>query len=983
MQNNALQFLPGVLGAVLWFGGAAVASDDDLLAKVRAALTRLPSGSDEGRREAARALADFAQSAVLLEALSKHAQQNPSLPKSPDPAAALAELRGAAPVVILAVLNDADPEVRRLLRATIPALGAAGRAEIDRHLATRTGPARSEALLARLETAMERSEAENCLPAAARDADARVRVRALERAGERYAAGGGPLWHDVLLDALTDPARDVRLAAVRRLDTPQPAPESAPGADALARMLPLHRDSDPEVRAAAVHALSRFGVDRSGKHRDAVAGAAAAAARDSDRNVRHGAISWLAKLPPDVAVPALLPLLEDPDPSIAFGARSVVANLGAEAVPGIVSALAGKDDALSVAACEASGVIVQRERTPGPAYSGLTAPLLVALKESAPRGRARAAFALGRLRDSNTIPDLIGALGDSDPATRAEVVGALAHQVWGGHQPEQRPAVLAAFGRALDDSTAAVRVRVVATLADLGAPAAEVLPLLERAEADADRGVRDAAEKTRQRLPRPARSEDRRAPAADPATAALDPAVARSVATIEKEPANAVAAVDALAALGPAALAAVPALAGVALHAEAADARERAALALVRIDGAAAAMPLLRGGLADSRDPVRIAAADALGCLGPAGGSAVAALVTALSDSYGGVRAAAARALGRIGPEARESLSGLLGAWRDPDVSVRSAAGGAAALVWRADPERARFFAALTDRGQPEAARAGALYRLADLPPDRAREVAPRLAALLAEADAGSSAAGAAEQALERMGEAAAGAVPRLIEVARRGPHQAAAARILGKLGTTGEAAVPALTALLGADDAAGQNAAATGVSLLGPLAEPALPALIRAYQKRPREYSLAIGLSELGWIFPEARRALAEGLRHRDADARMLAASSLDSLGRAARDCREALQAATKDGDQTVALIARGALDRMVEEPPASPAAEPGERNAALGALLEAARRLDTPGNEKAAASAYWKIWLRPEARGTEAGATALRRVQGLARSR
>ena len=215
-----------------------------------------------------------------------------------------------------------------------------------------------------------------------------------------------------------------------------------------------------------------------------------------------------------------------------------------------------------------------------------------------------------------------------------------------------------------------------------------------------------------------------------------------------------------------------------------------------------------------------------------------------------------------------------------------------------------------------------------ELPEPRAREAAPCLARLFAEASPPHQLFGAAHDALEAMGPAAAEAVPILIAQLRTGNagSRAAAARALGLLGGAARPAVPALLAMLQDDGRANAEAAATAFLLLGPFARPALPALIQAYEADPASLrGPMVPLAKLGTLFPEARQAIARVLAHPDENARLLAVPALGLIRGAAADCLPALDAAAASSTPMVSVAAR-TVAKQLRQPEAGDFSTPEE---------------------------------------------------------
>src|SRR5262249_5480001 len=93
-------------------------------------------------------------------------------------------------------------------------------------------------------------------------------------------------------------------------------------------------------------------------------------------------------------------------------------------------------------------------------------------------------------------------------------------------------------------------------------------------------------------------------------------------------------------------------------------------------------VPVLRDALKDPSEEVRIAAAAALGEIGPGAKAAVTALSESLRDEAAFVRQRAAEALGHIGAGANPALASLRCALKDKEGAVRVQ--GALAM-WRID----------------------------------------------------------------------------------------------------------------------------------------------------------------------------------------------------------------------------------------------------------------------------------------------------------
>jgi HEAT repeat protein len=322
--------------------------------------------------------------------------------------------------------------------------------------------------------------------------------------------------------------------------------------------------------------------------------------------------------------------------------------------------------------------------------------------------RAEAAWQLGQKGATGSVPLLIGALGDSSSAVRANAAASL----WKLGAPS-KPAI-PALRKALDDSSAAVVGNAAGALRALDVPKAELLPAYQRlltrpdcesrvtgvkglvgevpptklfdhawecgedAASDAD-VKRDAREALREILDRRDRvlvprvlevlEIPRNRDKSDLVShiVQLKPPVQEAVPVLteliaDRNEYTQKSAIDGLGRLGPVALPAVPALIEC-LHSKAPlDARESAAEALGRIGPKAAktAVPALIKAAQDDKWPkVRRASLSALGEMGPSARAAVPVLRAALEDPDGFISLAARNALFRVEPNQRQEVAAI------------------------------------------------------------------------------------------------------------------------------------------------------------------------------------------------------------------------------------------------------------------------------------------------------------------------------------
>jgi HEAT repeat protein/lysophospholipase L1-like esterase len=352
-------------------------------------------------------------------------------------------------------------------------------------------------------------------------------------------------------------------------------------------------------------------------------------------------------------------------------------------------------------------------------------------------------------------------------------------------------------------------------------------------------------------------------------------------------------------------------------------------------------LPELVAALRGPGDRERVAAARALGRLGPKAAEAVPALVALLEDPNPSVRAAAARAVGPIGTRRSGAQLALVERLRDPNERVRwrateslkeveldAAACLPALLAVLGDPEA---------RGREEAARVvGALGPAA----------APAVPALVdALGDPAASVRGRAAWALGQIGPAAKDAVSALV-LAFRDPEIRWWA--VDALQGLGPAAAPAVPALVGALRDGSPNVrwrATLALAAIGPAARSATPALLEAAGDG-REYVRVGALTALGAVGAEpgvAEPAYGRALGDPVARVRSQAVAALGDLGRAAAPAAEALVARLSDEDSGVRARAARALGRIAPlSPPVRRALEAALQDRDEGVRAEAGKALE-----------------------------------------
>jgi HEAT repeat protein len=756
----------------------------------------------------------------------------------------LEELRPMAVDELVRQVRGRDPRLRRAAMGQLKPLGAKAARAVDALiglLEDADAPSRAEAASTLAAIGPEAGAAVAVLVKALADPDAEVRRSAADALGgigpqakpataalarftreepERAARALGRIGPGakqaapVLVDLLRNSQTDVRLQAAKALGAIAPADQ----ATTLA-LLDSRRDPQAAVSREAAAALRRV----SPRH---------ARLADALTDVEAAQMLRYTLDPSDKANVSLLrDIFQHGDPTVRARAVNALGNLGADAVPVLMEALA-----------DAEGEVWQRAATTlARVGQPAVGPLQALLGKDRQSLRARAALALVDFGPaaSAALPALRVCLQDSYPCARLYAAEAL----WKAGRDAAGVPVLAGF---LQDPDVFFRRYSASTLAAMGAAAGPAVLGLRAAVDDKDAKVRLSA-------------------------------------------------IQALAAIGPAAAPAVAELCRAAREAKSEDAQTEVRLAAIdalgRIGTAAHDASSLLVNLVGEEDPRVVgAAAAALPAVAVEPKAAVRALREALENgkfqvvrpssvslremerhfapdpmeaSIGQARVEIIRALGSFGPAAAQSVPSLVQAGQrggtDPGNSPAFAA------LAKIDPgfkATVRFL--IADLEKPDDRDRGGTFRwIAALGP-QAQDAVPKTLAFL---DGQSFMLGGDEaiKALAAIGPAAKAAVPRLVQMARD-PHawhrpqvvaalacicpndpkfftlllellqdkkddelRSAAIDALGRIGPEAGDPSPPLIGLLEAD-AAGQSADAAIGSLgkLGPRAKAAVPALER-----------------------------------------------------------------------------------------------------------------------------------------------------------
>jgi HEAT repeat protein len=411
--------------------------------------------------------------------------------------------------------------------------------------------------------------------------------------------------------------------------------------------------------------------------------------------------------------------------------------------------------------------------------------------------------------------------------------------------PAARPAV-PALVRALDDPDLRTAMAAAEVLGRIGPDAGSAIPELSDRLGDqryfvepslisptgsrvADALVRigpAAVPRLTAALQSPDRStRDLAATALGRIGAGAAPAVPALIAALRAEPTRSTA--EALGRIGPQASAAAPALDQLLKDPNTFyDLGEAVALALARLG--APPIEALRAALTD-RDLVAV---DILSRSGPAAAPAAPALLEALGDDDPELRCVAILALGRIGPRGGGVLDRLLAAVARDGRADACEAGA----LRRFGPEAHAAIPLLIEgiKGADETDTLAILWAMAGIDP-RGSVILPTLIALLRDSP-----------------PAGRGAAPWL---------RTEVCRVVGGLGPAAAPAVPALIALLRADDPELRQEAVRALGRIGPGAAPAVPALIELLEG-PDDRLAAEALGQIGPAAAAAGPALLRMLR-------------------------------------------------------------------------------------------------------------------------
>ncbi len=393
------------------------------------------------------------------------------------------------------------------------------------------------------------------------------------------------------------------------------------------------------------------------------------------------------------------------------------------------------------------------------------------------------------------------------------------------------------------------------------------------------------------------------------------------------------------------------------------------------------AVPALIAALADRDEHVRLAAARALGSIGPGAAAAVPALAKALDDPLGSVTLEAADALGHIGAA---SLPAIIARLQDQNMQPIMIM-----VIGQLGPEAKDAVPALIKLldSSDDPIRREVMLALGSIGPG-ANAAVDKLLAMLQNQQA--KLRPGAAYALARIG--AVQAVPTLKQTVKETGDRLLAMSSAWALVTLEPQnaefvaiALPQLISGLTHELALVRTEAANALGRIGPRADAAVPALVKAARDPdPTVRLAAIGaLGEMGPVAAkDAAPVLSVLIDHTDPDLRRSAADAVGRMGASARGAIPALQQMQTLNDPIDRSMATIALVRIDPQPAAVAAALP-HLTAALqspyaGERLEAAALLGQLGHKAASAKpALEQATKDADEQVRKAASEALRQVQ------
>ncbi|MFC1581968.1 HEAT repeat domain-containing protein [Planctomycetota bacterium] len=414
------------------------------------------------------------------------------------------------------------------------------------------------------------------------------------------------------------------------------------------------KSPDPLVQLKAVEAL--FGFREEG---GVAVPFVIQAVRNKNRLFREKARSMVGYVSraPEESVPALVKLLEDPDPEVRLLTAKAIDRMsfnGRAAIPALKRAVKDQDSRVREAAISALGRMQDSKKS--------TLQLLIdQLKDEDPKLRIASLRAIDNLREraKTAVPAIINLfLNEKDPAVRRAAVSCLMGIRTGAE--EALPVLILALE---GDPDTGVRSSIARTLPEIDPEGKVVVPFLVKALEDTGLGVK---------------------PNALFALLIIGPNAKDAVPTLaeqlnrEQDVRILGHIINALAAIGVARPEIQTKLRTLLNHQEKEIIRS-AAYALVKLKGnfEREGLQVLIQLLSDDKKDFRNRTAYMLGELGPSAAPAIPALLRTLKDEANDVRQTAANALGKLGPTAKPAVPALIEALKDDYWMMRREAGRA------------------------------------------------------------------------------------------------------------------------------------------------------------------------------------------------------------------------------------------------------------------------------------------------------------------
>jgi HEAT repeat protein len=319
----------------------------------------------------------------------------------------------------------------------------------------------------------------------------------------------------------------------------------------------------------------------------------------------------------------------------------------------------------------------------------------------------------------------------------------------------------------------------------------------------------------------------------------------------------------------------------------------------------------------------KIPAIVVMGLLGPKAKETVPAICLALRDRDVEMRVAAAEALGRIGPD-DQSFAALLTAEADPDPDVRRIVGVALARLYPALKDRvdAMLRAATTNSPARQPAMMS-LMQLRTADRDTVLMLVERLS------DPTDRSANLASSTLGRLGPAAKDAVPPLLSLLQESKDVRLRVQVINALGGMRQEerlVVPALAKRFVSREASSAEKRAVTMALtrFGPAAREALPVLRAALDDRDvlMRLDAAAAVVKIDPQDAQAVPVIVAAMRQGDERQRLQAANLLSQIGPAAKAAVKELGEALADSNTGIAQQAAAALSNLrTEAKPVEPA--------------------------------------------------------------